>query len=102
MPQDRYEVPPQIRKRAHLRSLEEYRATYLRSIQDPAGFWAEQARTLDWYHPWHTVLDADFHQADFGWYLGGKLNACANCVDRHVETRGEQTAILWAGDEPGT
>jgi acetyl-CoA synthetase len=97
-----FPVPPRIQQRAHLRSLDEFRATYQRSLADPAGFWAEQARTLDWYHPWNTVLDADFHEADFGWFLGGRLNACVNCVDRHVETHGERTAILWAGDEPGT
>jgi acetyl-CoA synthetase len=102
MSKDTFPVPLEIQKRAHLKSMEEYRALYRRSLEDPAGFWAEQARILDWNHPWHTVLDADFHQADFGWYLGGRLNACVNCVDRHVEKRGEQTAILWAGDEPGT
>jgi acetyl-CoA synthetase len=99
---DIFPVPLDIQKRAHLKSMEEYRALYRRSVEEPSEFWAEQARTLDWNHRWHTVLDADFHQADFGWFLGGRLNACVNCVDRHVEKRGEQTAILWAGDEPGT
>jgi acetyl-CoA synthetase len=99
---DVYPVPLEVQKHAHIRSLDEYRAQYRRSVEDPSGFWAEQAKTLDWFHPWHTVLDADFHQADFAWYLGGRLNACVNCVDRHVEKHGERTAILWAGDEPGT
>ena len=101
MPLDRYDVPPHVRERAHLRSLEQYREIHQRSLEDPAGFWSEQGRTLDWYHPWHTVLDADFKEVDFGWFLGGRLNACVNCVDRHVEKHGERTAIIWAADEPG-
>ena len=102
MSKDLVPVPPHVQKRAHVRSLDDYHALYRRSLEDPAGFWAEQARTIEWYHPWHTVLDADFKEVDFGWFLGGRLNACVNCVDRHVEKHGERTAILWAGDEPGT
>jgi acetyl-CoA synthetase len=101
VPQDLYPVPSDIQQRAHIGSREQYDAMYRRSIEDPAGFWAEQAGTLDWFHPWQTVFDADYEQVDFGWYLGGRLNACFNCVDRHVEQHGERTAILWAGDEPG-
>jgi len=102
LPADLYPVPPALRERAHIRSLEEYRKLHRRSLEDPHGFWAEQARALDWFHPWHTVLDADFEQVDFSWFLGGRLNACVNCVDRHLEKHGERTAIIWAGDEPGT
>ena len=101
MPQAIYPVHASVRERAHIQSLEQYQALYRRSLEDPAGFWAEQAHTLDWFHPWHTVLDADYEAVDFGWYLGGRLNACFNCVDRHVEQHGERTAIIWAGDEPG-
>jgi len=97
-----YPVPPQFRERAHLRSMELYQEMYRRSLEDPSGFWAEQAAALDWFHPWHQVFDADYEQVDFGWFLGGRLNACFNCVDRHVARHGERTAILWAGDEPGT
>ncbi|NOT35327.1 MAG: acetate--CoA ligase [Candidatus Eisenbacteria bacterium] len=99
--QDVYDVKADIRARAHLKSREEYDQWYARSIEHPAEFWAEQAGTLDWFHPWHQVLDADFAAVDFGWYLGGRLNACHNCVDRHAAVDGERTAILWAGDEPG-
>ena len=102
MSQDVYPVQPHIRDRARLGSMEQYQAMYQRSLESPAEFWAEQAHRLTWFHPWHTVLDADYEAVDFGWYLGGRLNACFNCVDRHLETRGEQTAIIWAGDEPGT
>jgi acetyl-CoA synthetase len=96
-----YEVKPAIRERAHLKSMEEYQRLYDRSLEDPRGFWGEQAKRLDWFHPWHTVFDADYEQVDFGWYLGGRLNVCHNCVDRHVDKHGERTAIVWAADEPG-
>ena len=102
MSQDLYPVKPHVRERAHISSLEQYEKMYRQSLEDPAAFWGEQAKTLDWYHPWHKVMDFDYEQVDFGWYLGGRLNACFNCVDRHVEARGEKTAIVWAGDEPGS
>src|SRR5262249_16638766 len=98
---DVFPVKPQIAERAHLRSMAGYRRLYRRSLENPEEYWGEQARMLDWYHPWHKVLDADPEEIDFAWYSGGRLNACYNCVDRHLETRGEQTAILWAADEPG-
>ena len=101
MAQDLYPVKPHVRERAHIASREQYEQMYRQSLEDPAGFWGEQAKVLDWYHPWHKVMDFDYEQVDFGWYLGGRLNACFNCVDRHVEERGEKTAIIWAGDEPG-
>ncbi len=102
MSQDLYPVKPHVRERAHIATLEQYEKMYRQSLEDPAAFWGEQAKTLDWYHPWHKVMDFDYEQVDFGWYLGGRLNACFNCVDRHVEARGEKTAIVWAGDEPGS
>ncbi len=98
---DTYEVKPHIRDRAHIGSMDEYRRLYQRSLEQPNEFWAEQARTLDWFHPWNTVFDVDNEEVDFGWYLGGRLNACFNCVDRHLDARGDQTAIIWAADEPG-
>jgi acetyl-CoA synthetase len=90
-----------IQARSHVASLEQYEATYQRSLEDPIGFWREQAEILDWFHPPSQVYDADLHEVDFSWYGGGRLNACYNCVDRHLTTRGDKTAILWAGDEPG-
>ncbi len=102
MAQDFFDVKPHIRERAYVKSMEQYREMYGRSLDDPAGFWAEQAKALDWFHPWRNVLDVDYDEIDFAWFSGGRLNACHNCVDRHLDTRAEQTAILWAGDEPGT
>ena len=101
MTQSIYAPKPQIVERAHLKSMEEYRAIYERSMSDPEGFWAEQARTLTWYHEWHTVFDADYAEVDFTWYSGGRLNAAFNCIDRHLTERGDQPAILWVGNEPG-
>lgn len=72
---------------------------YARAIADPVGFWEEQAKALDWFEPWHTALE--WNRPFAKWFLGGKLNACYNCVDRHAEgARGDKVAILWEG-EPG-
>ncbi|MDA8022629.1 MAG: acetate--CoA ligase, partial [Gammaproteobacteria bacterium] len=95
-----YPVSEEIATRAHLRA-KEYAAMYQRSIDDPAAFWAEQAEAfVTWFAPWDKVMDADFHRADIKWFTGAKLNACYNCVDRHLETRGGQPAIIWEGDDP--
>jgi acetyl-CoA synthetase len=98
---DVFEVKPKIRDRAHIQSLEEYQRLYRLSLDNPSWFWAEQAKAISWFHPWHSVLDADYEEVDFAWYSGGRLNACYNCVDRHLETIGDRTAIIWAADEPG-
>ena len=95
------EVKPHIRERAWIQSMDEYLRLYRQSIMDPDSYWAEQAKSLDWFHPWNQVLDADYEEIDFAWFSGGRLNACFNCVDRHLDSRGGQTAILWAADEPG-
>ena len=94
-------VKPEIAGRAHIKSLEEYRRLYRLSLDDPEGFWRKQAEILTWYHPPSTVLDVDMEEVDFSWYGGGRLNACFNCVDRHLATQPEKTAIIWAQDEPG-
>ena len=101
MSSDLFPVKPHIQQNAHVRTKSQYDYLYRRSIEDPVAFWADQAREVDWFHPWTTVFDADYDEIDFTWYSGGRLNACFNCVDRHLEKRGEQTAIVWAADEPG-
>jgi acetyl-CoA synthetase len=70
-------------------------------MDNPEWFWAEQAQAITWFHPWTNVLDADYEEVDFSWFSGGRLNACYNCVDRHLKDRADQTAIIWAADEPG-
>ncbi len=101
MSHDIYPVKPHVRERAHLKSMEEYERLYHRSLDDPESYWGKQAKRIDWFHPWHSVFDADYQEIDFAWYSSGRLNACFNCVDRHLESKGEQTAIIWAADEPG-
>jgi acetyl-CoA synthetase len=94
-------VKQHIRDRAWISSIEEYRRLHRLSLDNPEWFWGEQAKTLEWFHPWTTVLDADYEEVDFSWYSGGRLNACYNCVDRHLRTHGDKTALIWAQDEPG-
>jgi acetyl-CoA synthetase len=95
-----YDIPAAFAEHAHMDEAQ-YQAMYTRSIEDPQGFWAEQAeRFLDWDRTWDTVLDWDYHKGHIRWFEGGRLNACYNCVDRHLETRGDQTALIWEGDDP--
>ena len=79
-----------------------YEAMYRRSVEDPEGFWAEQAGRLDWIRPFTKVKDVSWARDDLHirWFEDGTLNASANCLDRHLAERGEQTAIIWEGDDP--
>ncbi len=93
-------VPDSVAKHAHLDDAA-YRELYARSVEDPEGFWAEQAeRFIDWSKPWDTVLDWDYTKAHIKWFEGAELNVCHNCVDRHLEKRGDQVAITWEPDDP--
>jgi len=82
---------------------ETYFELYSRSIDDSEGFWREQGRRLDWIRPYTRVKDVSFAKEDLHirWYADGTLNVSANCLDRHLEARGDSPAILWVGDEPG-
>ncbi|MBK9308225.1 MAG: acetate--CoA ligase [Nitrospira sp.] len=100
MSQDLYPIPDEFRKHAHITE-ERYQELYRRSIDDPEGFWDEQAgQFLNWSARWNKVLDWDFTKGHVRWFEGGRLNACFNCVDRHLAMRGAQTAIIWEGNEP--
>ena len=94
-------VKDRVSDGAHIRSMEQYETMYKRSLENPEEFWAEQAETLTWSKKWDKVMKGDFKEVDFQWYLGGRLNACYNCVDRHQDKLADRTAIIWAGDEPG-
>jgi len=75
---------------------------YERSVADPEGFWSEQARELlQWRSPWSKVVEWDFHQAKIRWFGGATINVSENCLDRHLAKRGDKTAIIWEGNEPG-
>lgn len=86
---------------AHVNSLEAYQERYAESIKDTGNFWETIAERLTWYQKWHTVQEYDFINAQIKWYDGGTLNACYNCLDRHVENGyGDETAIIWEGNDP--
>src|SRR5579884_1520546 len=88
-------VKPEIAARAHVNA-EGYRALAARAASDPAGFWAEQLRRLDWIKTPTKMLSGDFSgDVRIRWFEDGVLNAAANCLDRHLATRGDQVAIIW-------
>ncbi|MEQ8231753.1 MAG: AMP-binding protein, partial [Gammaproteobacteria bacterium] len=93
-------VPAHIAASA-LVNAEQYADMYARSLSDPDAFWAEQAREfVTWEQTWDSVSSYDFHSADIRWFDGARLNVSYNCLDRHLEQRGDQTAIIWEGDDP--
>ena len=88
-------------KNAHIPSFDRYDEIYKRSIEDPENFWAETAQRIHWIRPWDTVRNFDFVQGRIEWFSGGKLNACYNCIDRHIENgHGDETAIIWESNDP--
>jgi acetyl-CoA synthetase len=96
-----YELQQELRTKAYLETIEEYRALYERSIRDPEGFWSELADHLDWYQKWDKVLEYDFNKPEIHWFKGGKLNASYNCLDRHLNTwRSNKVALIWQGELP--
>lgn len=81
--------------------LEEYKLQYAKSIHQPNEFWEEQAKKyLAWFSVPLETFSGSFLEGDVRWFTGGKLNACFNCVDRHLPLRADQTAIIWEADEP--
>ena len=96
-----YDVPADWAKRAYIDDAK-YNEMYARSVKDPAGFWAEQAKSLDWIKPFTKVKNTSYAPGNISikWFEDGTLNACYNCVDRHLAKRGDQTALIWEGDDP--
>jgi acetyl-CoA synthetase len=90
------ELPP-----AHLRGLDDYRERYRRSLQDPDGFWLDEAKALSWFRPPTIAGRWDYDEVDINWFADGQLNASWNCVDRHAQATPDSTAIIWVEDEPG-
>lgn len=91
--------PPAFAAQAHVKSVADYERLWQRAKDDPEGFWAEQAAALHWFRRWDTVLT--WNEPHAQWFVGGKINACYNCVDRHLEgPRKNKAAIIWEG-EPG-
>ena len=98
-----YEVPAEWKARAFVDDAK-YRAMYARSIADPNGFWAEEAKRIDWFKPFTRVKNTSFepHHVSIKWFEDGITNAAHNCIDRHLSRRGDQVAIIWEGDDPAT
>ena len=95
-----YPVPASVSSAAHIDAAK-YELMYQESISNPEEFWAEQAEEfVSWYKKWDTVLDWDYHKGHIRWFEGASLNVSYNCIDRHLDSRGDQTAIIWEGDDP--
>ncbi len=91
----------QERQHTSIRSMADFARLYRESLDDADRFWRRQADLLSWFYPPQNILDVDMQEVDFSWFGGGILNACFNCVDRHMTSAGDKTAIIWVADEPG-
>lgn len=96
-----YPVKGRIQEKSYLKSWENYQLEYAESLKNPHIFWEKISQRLDWFNPPSVMTSGDFTHVNHQWFAGGKLNAAWNCVDRHLPTRSEKTAIIWAKDEPG-
>jgi len=96
-----YDVSAEWAKRAFVNDAK-YNEMYAKSIKDPNGFWSEQAKRVDWIKPFTKVDDTSFEPGKISikWFEDGVLNVAWNCIDRHLAKRGDQTAIIWEGDDP--
>lgn len=83
-----------------IRTFEEYQVAYKQSVDDPEGFWAEIAQQFKWRKPWKKVLSWNFNEAETKWFEGGELNITENALDRHLEEKGDQVAIIWEPNNP--
>ncbi len=98
--QKRYPVSEKAKAHTHINAAT-YDEMYKQSIEQPDVFWAEQAeKFIDWYQPWDSVSKVDFKNSEVSWFAGGKLNVSYNCIDRHLATKADQTAIIFEGDDP--
>ena len=96
-----YDVSSEWQARAHINN-DKYLEMYQESVDNPEGFWGEQGKRLDWIKPFTSVKNTsfDYDNVSIKWFEDGTLNVCHNCVDRHLDARGDQVAIIWEGDEP--
>jgi acetyl-CoA synthetase len=83
-----------------INSLEEYQAAYQKSVAQPEAFWADQAESFIWRKKWDNVLEWNFREPTIKWFQGGKLNITENCLDRHLDDRGDETALIWEANDP--
>jgi acetyl-CoA synthetase len=96
-----YAVPAEWASRAWVDE-QKYQSMYKRSVEDPEGFWGDVGKRVDWIKPYTKIKNVSFGPGDVSikWYEDGTLNVAANCIDRHLRTRGDQVAIIWEGDDP--
>jgi acetyl-CoA synthetase len=94
-------VKETLQKSSAIKSMTSYQEMYQRSISDPEGFWLDAAQTLSWFVFPKQARRGDFHRVNFSWFPEGKLNACYNCLDRHLEKNADRPALIWAKDTPG-
>ncbi len=85
-------------QKAYVKSEEEYKKLYQESIENPETFWSEKAKELHWFKPWDSVFTWDKEAVKFTWFAGGKTNVSYNCLDRHLESKGDKVAIIWQGE----
>ena len=100
----KYMPPESLSEKAHVKSLEDYQKRYEASIKDPEGFWGEVAEEFHWFKKWDKVMSYNYDMKKgpiaLKWFEGAKTNITYNCLDRHLEARGDQVAIIWEGNEP--
>ena len=96
-----FEVPESFKEKAWIKTMDQYKEMYDKSIDDPEGFWGEIADGFWWEKKADKVADGDFTEAKIKWFAGAKTNITINALDRHLETRGDQPALIWEGNEPG-
>ena len=87
-------------KNIQLKSFAEYKKAYKESVENPEAFWDKIAGEFQWQKKWDKTLEWDFSKPDVKWFQGGKLNITENCLDRHLETLGNKTAIIWEPNDP--
>jgi acetyl-CoA synthetase len=99
-----FEPNPQFREKAWIKSYDQYKTMYDRSINDPEGFWGEMAEQFTWFKKWDKVCEHNYDRTkgpiNIKWFINGKTNITVNALDRHLDKRGDQVAILWEGNEP--
>ena len=96
-----YPVNSAIAETAHVNDAQ-YQEMYQQSVSDPEGFWQQHGKIVDWITPFNKVKNTSFDAGNISikWFEDGELNVSANCIDRHLATRGDQAAIIWEGDDP--
>ena len=94
-----FRPPVELAAQAYIKTIDEYKEMYKKSIEDPENFWAEKAEELDWFKKWDKVLVEDFANAKHEWFVGGKINVTYNCLDRHLTAfKKDKAALIWEGD----